>query len=69
MRKTVKEIAKWLNVETNGFDDVVVTGVTIDSRMVKEGDLFIPFRGESTNGHRYVEDAFKKGAVCSLGLN
>ena len=68
MRKTVKEIAKWLNVETNGFDDVVVTGVTIDSRMVKEGDLFIPFRGESTNGHRYVEDAFKKGAVCSLWL-
>ena len=46
MRKTIKEIAKWLNIETNGFDDVVVTGVSIDSRMVKEGDLFIPFRGE-----------------------
>lgn len=67
MRKTIKEIAKWLNADTNGFDGVI-TGVTIDSRKVQKGDLFIPFRGETANGHQYVEDAFEKGAACCLWL-
>ena len=48
------------------MDDVTVTGVSIDSRTVKAGDLFIPFRGEQVNGHRYVEGAIEKGAAASL---
>ena len=46
----------------------IVTGVSIDTRTIKEGDLFIPFRGEKTNGHQYVRQAFEKGAGCSLWL-
>lgn len=68
MRKTLKEIATWLNIELTNFQDTVVTGVSIDTRTLKEGDLFIPFRGESVNGHRFVEQAFEKGAAACFWL-
>jgi UDP-N-acetylmuramoyl-tripeptide--D-alanyl-D-alanine ligase len=40
----------------------VVTGVTIDSRRVRRGDLFVAVRG----GVAYLEDARAKGAAATL---
>src|SRR5699024_8090717 len=50
------------------IEDVQITGVSIDSRTVQKGDLFIPFRGEQVNGHRFVESAIEQGAAASLWL-
>lgn len=50
------------------MDDVVVTGVSFDTRTLKEGDLFIPFRGELVNGHKFVRQAMEKGAAASLWM-
>lgn len=50
------------------MDGVLVTGVSIDSRTVQAGDLFIPFRGEQVNGHQYVQRAIEQGAVASLWM-
>ncbi len=41
----------------------LVTGFAIDSRQIVPGDFFIPFKGEHTDGHLYLNDAFKGGAV------
>lgn len=68
MKRTIKEIANWLSIDSVDFIDTVVTGVSIDTRTISEGDLFIPFRGESVNGHKFVEQAFEKGAAASLWL-
>ncbi len=68
MKKTLKEIADWLNIECAGKQDTIVTGVSIDTRTIAEGDLFIPFRGESVNGHKYARQAFEKGASATLWL-
>lgn len=68
MRKTLGTIANWLNEKVEKFSDTVVTGVSIDTRTIREGDLFIPFRGEAVNGHRFVEQAFEKGAAATLWL-
>ena len=68
MKRTLKEIADWLNIECASFQDTVVKGVSIDTRTISEGDLFIPFRGESVNGHKYAEQAFEKGAAATLWL-
>ncbi len=46
--------------------DVVVTGVSIDSRTVSAGDLFIALIGETGDGHRFVVDALTKGAAAAL---
>jgi UDP-N-acetylmuramoyl-tripeptide--D-alanyl-D-alanine ligase len=42
------------------------TGVAIDSRQVQPGDLFAALKGEQVDGHAYVADAFRRGAVAAL---
>ena len=43
-----------------------VTGVAYDSREVGPGDLFVALTGEQTDGHRFVEQAFRQGAAGVL---
>lgn len=38
----------------------------IDSRAMSEGGLFVALRGERTDGHLYVDDAFAKGASLAI---
>lgn len=47
-------------------DRFQVSGVEIDSRDVMEGDLFFALRGESMDGHRFVDAAFAKGATAAV---
>jgi len=46
--------------------DLLVTAVRVDSRLVEDGCLFVPLRGERVDGHDYVETAYDRGAVCCL---
>ncbi|HWP31228.1 MAG TPA: UDP-N-acetylmuramoyl-L-alanyl-D-glutamate--2,6-diaminopimelate ligase [Fimbriimonadales bacterium] len=46
------------------FKDAEIRGITIDSRNVNRGDLFICLKGQKTDGHAYIEDAVSKGAVA-----
>ena len=32
-------------------------GLSIDSRNIAKGDIFIPLKGEEFNGHNYIIDA------------
>lgn len=42
------------------------TGVSIDTRTLEKGDLFVPLEGEQGDGHSYLEDAAKKGASAAF---
>lgn len=66
MKKTLQQIAEWLKSDQDIQEDIIVKGVSINTRTLQKGDLFIPFRGEKTNGHKYVKQAFENGAVASL---
>ena len=44
--------------------DPEVTGVCYDSRKVKPGSLFVAIEGHAADGHRYVQEAVKQGAVA-----
>ncbi|MEJ5978713.1 UDP-N-acetylmuramoyl-tripeptide--D-alanyl-D-alanine ligase [Novosphingobium sp. PS1R-30] len=46
--------------------DFQVSGVEIDSRDVMPGDLFFALKGESMDGHRFLEAAFAKGAAAAV---
>ena len=46
--------------------DFAATGVTFDSREVMPGDLFVALRGEFSDGHRYLDQAFARGAAGAL---
>jgi len=43
-----------------------VAGVEMDSRDVRSGDLFFALKGESMDGHLYVEKAFANGAAAAV---
>ncbi len=47
-------------------EEVDVLGVNIDSRLVKEGDMFIAMKGTQTDGHQYIAAAEEKGAAAIL---
>lgn len=47
--------------QQSGFDSVVT-----DSRSACCNSLFVPLRGLTQDGHRYIEDALRQGACCIL---
>ena len=46
--------------------DFEAEGVTFDSREVEVGDLFLALKGETSDGHLFVERAFAAGAAGAL---
>lgn len=50
-------------------DDIYIDNVVIDSREISNAnsrDLFIPIKGDNFDGHDFIENVFKMGAICSL---
>lgn len=43
-----------------------ITGISLDSRSVSHGGLFIAIRGERADGHDYIGTAIANGAGCAL---
>ena len=41
-------------------------GVSIDSRTLEAGDLFVAIKGERADGHKFVEAAFERGASAVI---
>jgi UDP-N-acetylmuramoyl-L-alanyl-D-glutamate--2,6-diaminopimelate ligase len=48
-------------------DAVAVTGLAVDSRVVKPGDLFFALAGSRTDGARFIDSAIGAGAVAVAG--
>ncbi len=44
-----------------------LSGVAVDSRQVRPGDLFVAIRGERVDGHAFAREAAARGAAALLG--
>lgn len=68
MRWTVAEVADALGVPApSGVDPLAgMAGVSIDSRTVRTGELFIAIRGPRHDGHGFVPGALAQGAVAGV---
>ncbi|KAB2328583.1 UDP-N-acetylmuramoyl-tripeptide--D-alanyl-D-alanine ligase [Cytobacillus depressus] len=66
--KTVKQISEMIKIENDlsEFQNIEVRGLSIDSRKIEQGNLFVPFKGENSDGHRFVEEAIQKGAAAAF---
>ena len=58
-------IAAAVDGEVMGIDTQIF-GISIDSRHIQKGDLFIPIKGENFDGHDYISAALNAGAVAFL---
>ncbi|MEO0464251.1 MAG: UDP-N-acetylmuramoyl-tripeptide--D-alanyl-D-alanine ligase [Pseudomonadota bacterium] len=50
-------------IASTGFE---ASGVEMDSRDVKPGDVFVALKGDAMDGHRFIPMAFEKGAVAAI---
>jgi len=48
-------------------DDVEICGICTDSRRVRPGDLFVAIRGGTADGHCFIAEAVRNGAVAVIG--
>lgn len=68
IKRTLREIQEM----AGGFGlpeaylDYMIEGVSIDSRSIKENQLFVPIIGERFNGHEFLEKAVAQGAKAAL---
>ena len=53
-------------VDAQSTKEWQASGVEIDSRKIKKGDLFCALNGANHNGHDYINSAAKKGAIACL---
>jgi len=51
----------------NQVPELAISGLALDSRQVRPGDLFVALTGGQTNGHRFIPQAIKNGAVAVMG--
>ncbi|GAB4334867.1 MAG: UDP-N-acetylmuramoyl-tripeptide--D-alanyl-D-alanine ligase [Calditrichia bacterium] len=49
-----------------GAENRVAVGVTTDSRQLLAGELFVAIKGERFDGHDFVEDSLRRGAVAAV---
>ena len=63
--KAVREILYKVNInKVIGDTGTLIRNVVSDSREVIEKDLYIAIDGVNVNGHKFINSAIKKGAIC-----
>ena len=49
-----------------GDKAITAKNISIDSRSVKKGDVFVAIKGDKFDGHDFIDEVIKKGAVCII---
>lgn len=66
---TLEQILKYCGGQYFGKKEDLkkeVTGIVTDSRKVLPDNLFVPLKGEKTDGHNYIPQVLAAGALASL---
>ncbi|HKV63786.1 MAG TPA: UDP-N-acetylmuramoyl-tripeptide--D-alanyl-D-alanine ligase [Candidatus Acidoferrum sp.] len=68
MRWTIAQVADALGTQPGAALNPVarVAGVSIDSRTIRAGELFIAIHGPSHDGHDHVASALERGAIAAV---
>ncbi|MEH7384885.1 UDP-N-acetylmuramoyl-tripeptide--D-alanyl-D-alanine ligase [Bacillus sp. JJ1521] len=68
IKKTLAQIEQMANGEKldSQHKNVVIEGVSIDTRTISPGNLYIPIIGDTFNGHQFVDAAIENGAAAVL---
>ncbi|MDX2232681.1 MAG: UDP-N-acetylmuramoyl-tripeptide--D-alanyl-D-alanine ligase [Leptolyngbyaceae cyanobacterium bins.349] len=67
---TIAQLASVLQVVpiagTTANLQTVATGITTDTRSLQPGEVFLALRGETFDGHQFVDAAIEKGAIAAI---
>ncbi|MFD0701611.1 UDP-N-acetylmuramoyl-L-alanyl-D-glutamate--2,6-diaminopimelate ligase [Myroides pelagicus] len=63
--KKLKDILNKVEIKSLvGFSDLMIEAIAFDSRRVKQGTLFVAQKGTVVDGHHFIEQAIKQGAIA-----
>ena len=62
-----KEVHGYAVLSLSKGVDVDINGPAQDSRQVRPGNLFVAVMGLDADGHDYIPDAIRRGAVADVG--
>lgn len=65
-KKSIESVASIANATLLGDSSVEITGLTLNSSDVAQGDLFIALPGQKSHGADFAHEAISKGAVAVL---
>lgn len=60
------DLAAWTGGTWRNGRPATVTGVSIDTRTLQPGQLYVALRGERVDGHAFVEQAMARGATAAV---
>ncbi len=63
-------VSEWSEAELKGLKSFIknnYTGVQSNSKHIKNGNVFVAITGTALDGHCYIEDAIKRGAIAIVG--
>ena len=67
---TLKQLVELLGANSVNLSETALAndffGIQTDSRIIKPGEVFVAFRGEKFDGHRFVATAIEKGASAAI---
>ena len=55
---------RFINLDNNDKDEI--NGISIDSRSINQGEIYIAIKGKFLDGHAFVDEAFSKGASYAV---
>lgn len=61
MNLSCRQICNYLDIDYTG-EDKIFTSVSTDSRTLQSGALFVAIKGDSFDGHDYIQQAINNGA-------
>ena len=62
---SLDEIARVLSATRIG-ENIIVNGISTDTRTIHGGELFVALKGPNFDGHHFIKDALEKGAIACL---
>ena len=54
------------DLEIFGSNQIAVNNVSNNSKKIKSGDIYVAIKGSNFDGHDFIDDAIKEGAVCII---
>src|SRR5437868_1050268 len=66
MKLPLSRIAEFVSASGSYDGNVIAQRYSIDSRTIQPGDLFFAVKGERLDGHDFVEQALRKGAIAAV---